>query len=442
VCQVPDTTSAERGLDDDDAAPCRLLDTAEGGCYYSVTMDLGRRQPRRRTGSNPIRVFILLVLIGLGLYVLTIRPETIPQPFQPTPTPTRTAAHYAGEAAGFYQEGKLDLAIQAYEEAVRRDPTVVDYYVALTRLLVFRNRLDEALDYADTALFVSPESALARATRAMAMDWKSSALANDGLQEDAADLLRAALNEANKAVEQAPSLAVAYAYLAEIQFDLGNYQNADEAIRTALLIDDASLDVQRIAGYLSELRGYRAEAVDHYQKAIELHSRLALLHHSLGRTYIGLGDIDAAIDSLETAIALDPANAEYLYWMGYAYFTIGEREFAADYFEQAIEVRPNYPGARCQLGLIYYQQRNWEAAVPELETGVEGYGDRITYRNAFCYYTLGLSYFYLARCEEAYPLFEAVLAVIPDNNPSLEGIRLCKEAGSTSTPVNTPTPTP
>jgi len=200
------------------------------------------------------------------------------------------------------------------------------------------------------------------------------------------------------------------------------------------------MDVQRIAGYLMEFRGYRQEAIEHYQAAIRLHPNLALNHLALGRTYISAGEIDLAIDSLETASNLDPENAEYLYFLGYAYFTIGERELAADFFQQALELREDYAAARCQLGLILYQQRNWEGAIPELELGVEGYGDLITYRNAFCYYTLGLSYFYVARCEYAYPLFEQVLEAIPDNAPSQEGIRLCREAEASDSQTDTVPP--
>ncbi len=373
---------------------------------------------------------IYLVLIAIGLYFLTIRPEDIPQPFQPTPTPTREPASYVVEAEAFYLDGKLDEAIKTYEEAIRRDPTLVENYMPVIRLLVFRQRLDEALDYADTALFVEPDYPGVRAIRAMVLDWKSAELADQGLQEDADDLLIEALNEINKAIEQEPTSAVAFAYQAEIQFDLGNYAEADEAIDTALLMDSDNLDVQRIAGYLMEFRGYREEAIEHYRAAIRLHPMLAMLHQALGRTYIGSGEIDLAIESLETSIELDASNSEYLYFLGYAYFTIGERELAASYFEQAVEIRPEYPAAHCQLGLIYYQQRNWEGAIPELEVGVEGYDGLITYRNAFCYYTLGLSYFYVARCEDAYPLFEEVLEAIPDNGPAQEGIRLCQEAES------------
>jgi tetratricopeptide (TPR) repeat protein len=404
-------------------------------------MYLGSGPPRRRTGSNPVRVLILLVLIAAGLYVLTVRPETLPQPLRATATPTRTAASYVAEAEGYYSEGRLDEAISAYEEAIRRDPILVENYIPLVRLLVFRLRLDEALDYADTALFVDPDHAPAHAVRAMALDWKSSELADQGLEEDASDQLIEALNEINKAIEQDPTSAEAYAYQAEVLFDLGNYEQADEAIENALLLDPNSVDVQRIAGYVLEFRGYRQEAIDRYKDAIRLHPKLAMLHNALGRTYIGAGEIDLAIDSLETASELDPENSEYLYFLGYAYFTIGEREVAADYFKQAIEIRPEYPAAHCQLGLIYYQQRNWEGAIPELEIGVEAYGDRITYRNAFCYYTLGLSYFYVARCEEAYPLFDQVLEAIPDNAPAAEGIRLCREA-ETAGPEPSSTPQP
>ncbi|MBN1315135.1 MAG: tetratricopeptide repeat protein [Anaerolineales bacterium] len=404
-------------------------------------MYLGNGPPRRRTGSNPIRVFILLVLIGAGLYLLTVEPEIVQQRFRATPTPTRTADTYAAEAESNYLKGDLEKAIQAYEEAIRRDPTILEYYIELTRLLVFESRYDEALDYADTALFVEPNNPSALAIKSMAMDWKSSALADEGLDRDADDMLREALGEANRAVEQDPASAEAHAYLAEILFDLGSYDQADEAIETALLLDEKNLDVQRIAGYITELRGYRETAVEHYQKAIELHPKLAMLYHALGRTYIGSGEIDNAVDSLETAIALDPNNSEYLYWLGYAYFTIGERDFAADYFQQAIELRPDYPAAHCQLGLIYYQQRNWEGAIPELETGVEGYGELITYRNAFCYYTLGLSYFYVGQCEDAYPLFDSVLEAVPENAPAEEGIRLCREAESLQ-PEEEPTAPP
>lgn len=51
-------------------------------------------------------------------------------------------------------------------------------------------------------------------------------------------------------------------------------------------------------------------------------------------------------------------------------------------------------------------------------------------------YILGLCYFYMARCERAYSLFEAALQMDPQETNALEGIRLCQEAEAT--PVATP----
>jgi tetratricopeptide (TPR) repeat protein len=406
-------------------------------------MYLGNGPPRRKKGSNPIRVLVLFVLIAIGLYLITVQPEAIPQPFQPTPTPTRTAVSHITEAEEYFQQGKLEEAIRTYELAIRADPTIVENYVPLVRLLVFQGRIDEGLEYAETALFVNPDYAPARAIRAMTLDWKSARLENQGLKEEADDLMIQALGEINRVIEQDPTLAEAYAFKAEILFDLGNYQEADEAINNALQLNPKSLDVQRVAGYLAEFRGYRDEAIQHYSEAIRIESNLPLLHLALGRTYIAAGEINLARDSLQKAIALNPTNSEYHYFMGYAYFVIGERELASDSFKQAIELRPNYPAAHCQLGLIYYQNRNWEGALPELEIGVEGYGDVVNYRNAFCFYVLGLSYYYLDRCEDAYPLFDKVLAVLPDNAPAEEGIRLCREAERAGPAADvTPTPSP
>jgi len=391
-------------------------------------MYLGNGPPRRRMGSNPIRVLIYLVLIAAGLYLITVRPEDIPQLGKPTPTPTRTAASFIADADNLYLEGQLDDAIAIYEQAIRSDPIIVENYIPLVRMLVFQGRIEEALDWADTALFVDPDHAMAHAVRGFALDWQSALLFDQGLDKDANDLLIEALGEASRAVESDPTSPEAHAYKAEILFDLGNYNEADEAIDDALAITADNMEVQRVAGYLAENRGYREDAIEYYRAAIRIHPNLALLHSAVGRTYITIPDIPLARTSLKRAVELDPTQAENFYFLGYAEFSIGNLDVATDYFKQALELDPEMAKAHCQLGLIYYQKRNWEGAIPELEIGVELYGDQVSYRNAFCYFTLGLSYFYQERCEDAYPLFDIVLAVLPENLPALDGIQLCREA--------------
>ncbi|MBN1177842.1 MAG: tetratricopeptide repeat protein [Anaerolineae bacterium] len=50
------------------------------------------------------------------------------------------------------------------------------------------------------------------------------------------------------------------------------------------------------------------------------------------------------------------------------------------------------------------------------------------------FYTLGLCYYFMARCELAYPLFDAALLIYPENELALEGIRLCEESENATAP--------
>ena len=61
------------------------------------------RPPKKRR-TSPIRVFILLVLIGGGLYVLILRRDVLPTlQVGPTPTPTPTANDVMAEAHELYR---------------------------------------------------------------------------------------------------------------------------------------------------------------------------------------------------------------------------------------------------------------------------------------------------------------------------------------------------
>jgi tetratricopeptide (TPR) repeat protein len=92
-------------------------------------------RPERKRRSSPVRILILLVLIGGVLYVVTQRPELVTGPFVPTPTSTRSPVSYLDEAEALYWEGKLDDAIHLYEKAAEVDPENANIYVRWARLL-------------------------------------------------------------------------------------------------------------------------------------------------------------------------------------------------------------------------------------------------------------------------------------------------------------------
>jgi tetratricopeptide (TPR) repeat protein len=131
----------------------------------------------------------------------------------------------------------------------------------------------------------------------------------------------------------------------------------------------------------------------------------------------------AAVASLEKAVEIDPQNAGALFEMGLLYYGNDQLALSQEKLEQAVEIDPTYARAWSQLGFTRYKRRNYEGAEEALEKAVD-----LGYDNVDTYTALGLVLYYLARCEEAMPFFNQALAVDPENNGALEGIRLCLEA--------------
>ncbi len=86
---------------------------------------------RKRRRANPFKVILLLLLIGALFYFDRMVVPTIPQFFQPTPTPTRVPESIISDARSLEAEGKYSLAITSYKQAVAADPRNPENFMAL-----------------------------------------------------------------------------------------------------------------------------------------------------------------------------------------------------------------------------------------------------------------------------------------------------------------------
>lgn len=318
-------------------------------------MYLGSRPKKRR--SSPWRVLTLLVLIGIGVYVLIqVRQEPEEQVLIPTVTPTRLAHSYVDEAEDFYSRGDLEKAIAAYEQALEMDPGTVEVAVPLARLLALEGRMIEAVKLAERAVERAPENAQAWAVLGMVYDW------HGGVDE--------ALEACQRAVELDPDCADAHGYLAEAYADAGRWADARESAKTAVELDSGSVDVQRNYGYVMELQGQYREALRGYEEALAIHPNLAHLHIAVGNNHLALGDFGAAMESFERAVEVDPNNAEAYYRIGRAHYERGEPAKAQEYLEQAAEADPQFGPAFGYLAFTHWNRRNYEEAIPNLERAI------------------------------------------------------------------------
>ncbi len=312
-------------------------------------------------------VVMLAVLAGLlAIYMgyVDIRPPTLAERFAPPPTPTRPAPLYIADGDQYFAEGKLSQAIDAYEQAIRIDPTLDVPYIRQARLLVYTRNTARAVDRAAQAVRLNPHSAENLAHYCRALDWEA----------QYAD----ALNACACAIEIDPNYAEGYAFLSEVYADLGNWRLAQANAQTALDTNFQSMDAHHNMGYALEVQGRYRQAIEFYENAIKLAPNLAPLYVTAGRIYHnGLGDYEKAADRYKRAIRLSPFDPEPYDLLGWAYYFNGENVRAIDALEQSLGLDPGYvnpyrrESAWGHLGTIYYTRQNFEQAIEFLQKAIE-----------------------------------------------------------------------
>ncbi len=405
------------------------------------------RKKRRRT--RPWRVLLILVFIAAAVYFWQIYIPTIPPPFIPTPTPTRSPASFVLEAESLFDSGKLEQAEGAYLEAISADPREPAHYIELARVRMFAGKYEDAEITARDALVLNSESALAHAFLAWSLDFQAGE-AEDRLTKS--ELLAEALQEAETALELNQNITEVQAIYAEILIDtnLENYETALEHARAAVAMDNTSLEAHRALAYVWEMTGNRELALESYVTARGLNSFLPRLHLDIGNMLRAVGDYDGARESYLHAVALSPTSTEPLTYLVQLYAGIGEYGVASQYARNAVELDPANPRLRGNLGRMYYHNGVLDEAIVQFNLAirggqsdegewVEGFPlNREDFRIVEFYYTYGLALAKRSSCEEAIQIFEAILQTVPEDEVAvfnaLEGLILCGELERPPTP--------
>ena len=405
------------------------------------------RRPKKRT--NPWRVILLLILIGIALYFNQVVVPATPPLFVPTPTVTRSPESFVNEAEQYFAQGKLSQAITSYENAIASDPNNPANFVTLARIQVFSGEYEDAVTNAQNALLKNPDNPLAHAVYGWALSFTG-----DYLSAEA---------EIKKALELDPNSALAHAYYAELLINQGDVEDLEQAIeqsRIARDLDPNLLEVHRARGLVLLSTGEEniPEAINEFKAAIAINDKIADIHLNLGYAYRLQGENDLAVEELLTAYALNPNDSAALTEASLAYANEGQYGKAAQHAEQAVSVDPSNPKLHGNLGVMYYRNQEFGKAIPELELAVRGgttadgvavQGMPLDYgTSAQFYWFLGFALAKNNRCGEAIPIFQALLTGVPDYELAVEnanaGLDLCKEslgtpvAEETSEPLETP----
>ncbi len=341
----------------------------------------------KRGRNNSVRIYFLLLLIIVGLFISrgVLITNEIDALFLPTPTATRTANSYAFEGETAFAAGKLNDSLIAFQEATRLEPNNPEIWADLARVQVYsatllttdaerKQRLSDAMASADQAVAVGPEHSNAYAAQALAYDWFSNPVYSG---ENRERYLLAAKSAAQNALRFDSQNALAMAYMAEINMDQARYQDAIKYAEQAVATDDSLMDVHRVMGYVLESlgNGY-AEAIEQYKKAAEITPNLTFLYISIGVNYRQLEKWVEALEWFEKAVKINQQNniKDPIPYLAIAntYSRMGEFFAASFNAYAALEFTPADPDVYGQLGVIYFKARNYESAIEVLKCATVG----------------------------------------------------------------------
>ncbi len=456
----------------------------------------------QRRSSNLYRIFGLLILIFGGVwFTWRLNAGIIRNPFEPTPTPTRTINSLVQEGEAQFQAGNLDLAIAAYQQATtlsgNNDPAV---WTELARIQSYSSsllsndadrltRLTDALQSANQAVALGPDDSDAFAIRAFVEDWNADP-ALDPLRtgsEKAADFLFDAQKDAVQSLSLNSQNPLALAYYAEILIDQQKWDQAALYIQPAIQLGPQVMDVHRVYGYYLESTANYSQAIVEYQKALAIDPNLTFLYISIGNNYRTLA-FNSTLPSQQSdlynnaranygkAITIDNqlkiSDATPYLAIAKTYAQQGQFFAAALNAQEAISIDPTNADLYGQLGDIYKRGRNFETSIIALRCAVEGCDALASCQavlagsdcvgvevkplvlnpnSAVYYLDLGsvLSAFAPNKpeyCPEVVTLLTAIEKAYPDNTiitrNSDVGLQICAEvtAGLTQTPAITVTP--
>ncbi len=349
--------------------------------------------------------------------------------------PERIDAGVATKIAGYYRmSDQLDLAIDWYREALRRDPNAWPARLALAKIHLDEHQTDQALEL------------LEKAKEAGVRDIRLSAYLADAYRQS--EQYDRALKAISKVIDEKPENAEYIFIRGQIRFDRGNLDTArrdfnkayeidplfhrayfyvgrvaseQEDFKTALKIFRQVLDDKPKEGRYRFWMGRAFEAQDRledalteYEKATDVDEEFARENPEVyirrGRILVRLDRPEKGREEISRALEIDPDLNEARLAMAEADFTSKDYTSAIENFEKALDEDRDAPDAHHQLGMaLVYEDREREGA-KHLQKAIEhGYDDPEIYR------TLGYLYKELNRRQLAVETFKSYLKETSDD---------------------------
>lgn len=299
--------------------------------------------------------------------------------------------------------------------ATQCDPLYGKAYQRLASAALFvgdRTEADEAMTMARKIYTDSPYETYAGALEMYQPKWGG----------DPARLLEVATEAADAHYNTNDEALEIYRKLGQLQFTAQQAKMGDRLIQETekiLAQNPKDMYAHYLHGSILHDRGTRRkDALADFEANAQNYPKHPRILFDLGRHYVDRSQFDKAEVSLRKSIALQPRDAEALYYLGWALKQQNKLPEAQKYTEAAVAVTPDYASALSLLGTVNGLQKRTLVAIRyyEKSLGIRPFQPEASVNLASCYNSVG-------REEDTIRLGEQFLRYYPGdtNMPRLIG---------------------
>lgn len=192
---------------------------------------------------------------------------------------------------------------------------------------------------------------------------------DNGDYKEAAEILR-------KAILLKPDSFKAHYNLGRTLEKLGNLEEALKEYKETVKLNPNFAKAHYDLGHVQRTLGNHPGAIAEFREAIRLDESKFWYHNDLGNELVDAGHLDEAIAAYEKANKLEEQDPDIKYNLGTALMKARAFEEAKVYLKRAIEIKPEFAQPHFHLGLVYLEQSLPAFALREFELarqyGLEG----------------------------------------------------------------------
>ena len=267
------------------------------------------------------------------------------------------AAAYNNRGNLYQEQGKLDLALDDYNQAIEIDSDYTDAYFNRGFLYQEQGKLDLALANYNRAIKIDSDYTFAYSNRGLLYK-----------QQSKLDL---ALADYNQAIEIDSDYTNAYFNRGNLYREQGKFDLALADYNQAIKIDSDSADVYLNRGLLYKQQGKLDLALADYNQAIEIDFNYTNAYNNRGLLYQEQGKLDLALADYTQAIEIDFNYTNAYNNRGLLYKQQGKFDLALADYTQIIEIDSDSAAAYNNRGVLYQEQGEFDLALADYTQAIK-----------------------------------------------------------------------